>query len=597
VAATLETLEQPGGASASNTLSRRLQKTLSDVFGIDRLRPGQHEVISSVLAGADTLAIMPTGAGKSLCYQLPGIELGGLILVVSPLISLMKDQSDHLREAGIPATVLNSALSAADERQALEDIATGDARFLFVTPERLANADFVAMLKEMALPRMIVIDEAHCISQWGHDFRPAFVEMIHSAKALGRPPLLALTATATPSVIADILDELDMPDANVFNTGVYRDNLRFGVEQFTNPQEKSARLIEKVKQLAGSGIVYCATVAECEAVHAALVGAEIAAGRYNGKMSGAERTAAQDAFMQDQCRIMVATNAFGMGIDKPDIRFVIHYQMPGSLEAYYQEAGRAGRDGKQADCMLFFELKDKQIQQFFLAGKYPSVESVARTAAALRNISQENNHAAVENPVDQLQKALPDIAKTKLRTALSLMLEVGVASRTRKGAIKFRSDASLDTLDEAASRYAQMSENDHDVLQKMVSYAQSAQCRWRLLLDYFDAHLADARSRRSAKGGKALVALPKAIDELHGDVCCKCDNCVAPPVVTSFERESGKERKRADYDLNPWKSGEAVKVRRYGRGTVELVSGDRVAIRFPDGETRTFVSRFVKRAT
>ena len=378
MAATLETLEQPGGASASNTLSRRLQKTLSDVFGIDRLRPGQHEVISSVLAGADTLAIMPTGAGKSLCYQLPGIELGGLILVVSPLISLMKDQSDHLRrEAGIPATVLNSALSAADERQALEDIATGDARFLFVTPERLANADFVAMLKEMALPRMIVIDEAHCISQWGHDFRPAFVEMIHSAKALGRPPLLALTATATPSVIADILDELDMPDANVFNTGVYRDNLRFGVEQFTNSQEKIARLIEKVKQLAGSGIVYCATVAECEAVHAALVGAEIAAGRYNGKMSGAERTAAQDAFMQDQCRIMVATNAFGMGIDKPDIRFVIHYQMPGSLEAYYQEAGRAGRDGEQADCMLFLSLKISKSAVF--SGRQVSQRGIGRT--------------------------------------------------------------------------------------------------------------------------------------------------------------------------------------------------------------------------
>jgi ATP-dependent DNA helicase RecQ len=577
--------ERPG------TLSPKLEKILQEVFGIHTLRPGQQEVIHSVMDGKDTLAVMPTGAGKSLCYQLPGIARGGLTLVVSPLISLMKDQSDHLLEAGVLSAALNSTLSAEEERQAVADVISGESQFLFVTPERLANADFVALLNKSVQPRLIVIDEAHCISQWGHDFRPAFIEMTHSIKALGRPPVLALTATATPFVLTDILKALDMVDASLFNTGVYRDNLRFSVKQLTNPAEKRACLIEKVTHHSGAGIVYCSTVAECNAVHAALVDASVKAERYNGKMSAAQRAAAQDAFMGDVCRVIVATNAFGMGIDKPDIRFVIHAQLPGSLEAYYQEAGRAGRDGQEADCILLFEMKDRQVQQFFLAGKHPSAETIERVVDTFSRLSRESKGEALTKPVDALREALPDIGKTKLRTVLALMLDSKVATRTRRGAIKLRADLVPDAIGGAAKRCTAMAENDRAVLDQMIGYAQSARCRWRILLDYFDADLGDVRlTQPVSQPGRELKALPKVIDELGDDSCGNCDNCLAPPIVIDAIPQ---EQERIVPRPPKWDVGATVTVRKYGEGAVEMVSGDRVAIRFPDGETRTFLSRFV----
>ena len=585
-------LDKPIAELLQGTLKKRVKASLRDVFGIEALRPGQEEVIRSVLDGRDTLAVMPTGAGKSLCYQLPALQLGGLTLVVSPLISLMKDQSDKLRKSGIAAVALHSGLSAADERQAIRDIDSGASRFLFLTPERLAKADFAEMLSERGKPevQLIVIDEAHCISQWGHDFRPAFVEMLQSIKALGRPPVLALTATATPAVVKDILRELDLKNANVINTGVYRDNLVFAVEQLTNPKEKHARLLERIQALEGTGIVYCSTVAECNAVHAELVEAGIQADRYNGKMSGAERNAAQDAFMNNRCRVMVATNAFGMGIDKPDIRFVIHHQMPGSLEAYYQEAGRAGRDGGEAHCILLFELKDKQVQQFFLSGRYPSVETLTRCADALRKMVRENDRKVIDTPVEALHEALPDIGTNKLRTVLSVLQDMRMIRRTGKGkgSVTVFDNRAPHDMHDAAQRFTEMAAHDREVLERMIGYAQSAQCRWRILLDYFHAHLDAARLH------KAVSIMP---DELDGGVCCKCDNCVSPPTVTPSERELHEPVSRPKRLAKSWNPGDLVQVRKYGGGRVEMVSGDRVAVSFPDGETRTFIARYVKAAT
>jgi ATP-dependent DNA helicase RecQ len=590
-------LGEPINELLQGALKKRLKASLRDVFGIDSLRPGQEEVIQSVLDGRDTLAVMPTGAGKSLCYQLPALQLGGLTLVVSPLISLMKDQSDKLRESGIAAVALHSGLSAADERQAIRDIDSGESRFLFLTPERLAKPDFVEMLSEHGKPevQLVVIDEAHCISQWGHDFRPAFVEMLQSIKALGRPPVLALTATATPAVVADILRELDMKDAQVINTGVYRDNLVFAVEQLTNPKEKRTRLHERIQALEGTGIVYCSTVAECNAVHAELVEAGIEAGRYNGKMSASERTAAQDAFMDNRCRVMVATNAFGMGIDKPDIRFVIHHQMPGSLEAYYQEAGRAGRDGGKAHCILLFELKDKQVQQFFLSGRYPSVETLTRGADALQKLARENDRKIVDTPIDALHEALPDIGKNKLRTVLSVLQEMRMLRSTRKGSVTVLDNDAPHDMQEAAQRFTKMAAHDREVLERMIGYAQSGRCRWRILLDYFHAHLDATRLQ------KHISSTP---DELDGGVCCKCDNCVSPPTVTPSARELlepvsklvSKPVSKSKRIAKIWNPGDAVQVRKYGTGHVEMMSGDRVAVSFPDGETRTFIARYVKAA-
>jgi ATP-dependent DNA helicase RecQ len=287
---------------------------LRRTFRLQRLRPGQREVIESVLAGRDTLAIMPSGAGKSLCYQLPTLQTRGTTVVVSPLIALMKDQSDKLEERGVDAAAVNSALSARERREAMRRIRGCEADFIFTTPEQLANPAVLARLKENPVD-LFVVDEAHCITQWGHDFRPAYLGLGRALRALGHPTLLALTATATPDVIEDIGRQLGRPRMRVLNAGVYRPNLYFEVLQTTNATEKRQALLEVVRS-GGAGIVYCATVREAKAVHAWLLAQGEDAELYHGRLAGRERAERQDAFMSGAARTMVATNAFGMGIDR-----------------------------------------------------------------------------------------------------------------------------------------------------------------------------------------------------------------------------------------------------------------------------------------
>lgn len=583
-------------------LDDELESALRRVFGFPNLRPGQDEVIRSVLDGHDTLAVMPTGAGKSLCYQLPALQFDGMTVIVSPLISLMRDQASKLAEAGIAAAVLNSTLTASEAHEVMEAVAGHALRMLFVTPERLANADFTAELAAPGMPAiaLVVIDEAHCISQWGHDFRPAYVELVHAIHALGRPPVLALTATATPAVMEDIVRELSMRHARVIHTGVYRDNLHFSVEQLTNPQDKRQRAIDCVREAQGSGIVYCATIAECEALHAALVEAGVEAGRYHGKLSSNERSESQDAFMEDRVRVMVATNAFGMGIDKPDIRFVIHAQMPGSLDAYYQEAGRAGRDGKPARCMLLFEMKDRHVQQFFMSGRYPSRETIARVALKVREFAQEGGSGTLEKPLARLREALPDIGANKLRVATALLGDIGMTRRTRRGGLELRDDHFDESrLDAAAKEYAARSARDRAVLERMIGYAQGAQCRWRTLLDYFAEDIEATRTAAPRQASEIRYRKPE--DELGGERCGTCDNCLQPPQVSESPREQ-REQERAEQSESTcpeaarFKEGDRVRVRRYGEGVVEMISGERVAVRFADDAVRTFIGEYVKRA-
>ncbi|HCT4606403.1 TPA: DNA helicase RecQ [Enterococcus faecium] len=337
---------------------------LKQYFGYDEFRPGQKEIIQKVIDQENVLGIMPTGSGKSICYQLPALLLDGLTVVVSPLISLMKDQVDAANQLGIPATFINSSLDGYETARRFQEIDRQQYRLLYIAPERFIMPDFIQAMKRWNV-RMIAIDEAHCISQWGHDFRPSYLQMANQLDQLpNRPVIVALTATATVQVAADIKRLLKIPENNHIQTGFERENLRF---QVIKDQKKEQYLIEYLKiNKNQSGIIYAATRKEVDRLYHLLKKFDFSVGRYHGDLNENERTEMQEAFLYDRLQLIVATNAFGMGINKSNVRFVIHYQIPGSLEAYYQEAGRAGRDGLSSEAILLFSPQDIQVQKFFI---------------------------------------------------------------------------------------------------------------------------------------------------------------------------------------------------------------------------------------
>lgn len=345
-------------------MMEQAQRMLKQVYGYDSFRKGQGDIIGGLLEGKDTLAILPTGGGKSLCYQLPAMLLPGTAIVVSPLISLMKDQVDALGRIGVSAAYLNSSLDAASYREVIRGAAQGIYKLLYVAPERLDGTMFESFTAQMHIS-LIAIDEAHCVSQWGHDFRPSYRQLANWIGRLdSRPPVAAFTATATPEVTEDIAGMLRLREPNIFVTGFARTNLSLSVVTGT---DKRKFLRDYVKQRADqSGIIYTATRKEAEEVCEDLVRLGVSAGKYHGGLGDQERAEAQERFRFDEIRVMVATNAFGMGIDKPNVRYVVHWQMPGDVESYYQEAGRAGRDGEESECLLMFEPQDVQVQRFLI---------------------------------------------------------------------------------------------------------------------------------------------------------------------------------------------------------------------------------------
>ena len=342
-------------------------EVLKNYFGYDTFRPGQEEIIEAILNGRDAMAIMPTGAGKSVCYQVPALLLPGITLVVSPLISLMQDQVKALNDVGVHAAFINSALTEGQIRKALSLAAQGVYKIIYVAPERLESWEFLDFATHTEIS-MVTVDEAHCISQWGQDFRPSYVKIVDFIRKLGRRPMVsAFTATATENVRDDILRTLQLANPNVVVTGFDRENLYYSVEHIRKKDDFILDYIEK--HPSDSGIIYCATRKNVDKLYEELFKRGVAVTRYHAGLGGAERKKNQEDFIYDRAPVVVATNAFGMGIDKSNVRFVIHYNMPQSMENYYQEAGRAGRDGEPAQCILLFSPQDMMINRFLLEQK------------------------------------------------------------------------------------------------------------------------------------------------------------------------------------------------------------------------------------
>ena len=398
------------------------------VFGFHEFRPGQEEIVEAVFSGEDVLAVMPTGAGKSICYQLPALVLTGTCLVISPLIALMKDQVDSMRVLDLPATSIHSLMSLAEQEEVLNRLAAGNYRMVYAAPERLRHGPFLSALRKQPIS-LVAVDEAHCISEWGHDFRPDYLRIQKALDMLGRPQVIALTATATERVREDIVQQLRLRSPRQFITGFDRKNLFFEVVQVDHSKEKLALLTNLLKTLQGGALVYTGTRKGVEALVGHLRRAGIDASGYHAGMEEEDRNRIQEAFLEARANLIVATNAFGMGIDRSDIRAVIHHQLPGTVEAYYQECGRAGRDGNPAQCLLLFSAADRSLQEFFIEASYPSREVVLGVYQILLETTEDPIWLTYREIGSRVQPAAPEMA---VSSCLRILEEAGVVHRLNR---------------------------------------------------------------------------------------------------------------------------------------------------------------------
>jgi len=546
----------------SKPISRNIDQALLEYFGFSSFQTGQREVIERVMRGESTLAILATGAGKSLCYQLPALLLEGTTIVVSPLIALMKDQIDMLAERGISdIAAFNSSLTDEQESRARERVRAGSVKILFVTPEKLEDDQFLNILRTLHIP-LFVVDEAHCISAWGHDFRPAYLGLGAVIKALKLPTILALTATATPSVREDILMQLGIPTVKPIVRGFDRPNLRYEVFRADNERDKLKKLKQLFAQgLEGPGIIYAATIKNAYEVQQALRDAvETPVALYHSKLQKHDRIAVHELFMNETVRIVVATNAFGLGIDKPNIRFVVHYDLPGSIEAYTQEAGRAGRDGDMSRCILLYRMSDTRVQTYFLTGKYPGVEDVQKVYGTLEYFSSQSDGVSLTD----LRK-ISQLPLTKLKVVLALLKKSGFIVLPSRSRYSLSEEARQNPdLVLNLANYATKKAYDQSKLAMMLQYAESSDCRRRFILNYFG-------------------------EDYERESCGACDNCLRRKAsLNVHERQEVPTTTASGFRI-----ADVVIHNKFGKGTVERAERDLVTVLFPEVGYKTLLASAV----
>jgi ATP-dependent DNA helicase RecQ len=519
---------------------RKADALARDVLGFDRLRPEQQKVVESVVDGHDTLAVMPTGAGKSATYQIAGLLLEGPTIVVSPLIALQKDQAESLIEASegskeraAPA-VLNSGLSGVEGERILERFSDGGLEYLFLAPEQLAVQEVLERLGA-ARPSLLVVDEAHCVSQWGHDFRPDYLLLSSAREALGDPAVLALTATAAPPVREEIVTRLGMREPTVMVTGFDRPNLRLAARAFTGETRRREALLEAVVAAEKPGIVYAGTRAHAEEVAGALAERGIRAAAYHAGLPRTERDSVQEAFMRDDLEVVVATTAFGMGIDKPNVRFVYHLELSDSLDAYYQEIGRAGRDGAPAEATLYHQPDDAKLRRF-LSGGGAFGEEDAR--AALETLQGAGEALSLDDLATRL-----DLSRARLTALLAELAASGAVRLSEARTVEAVHGAGDEAVEEAVEARERQREMARSRVAMMLAYARSDGCRREYLLNYF---------------GEAFAS-----------PCANCDNCLAGTVTEQDE-------------AGPFPQGVRVRHETLGEGLVVRYEPGKVIVLFDE---------------